>query len=95
MTDKEMMVEQIRNAMEAVDKAHEKMETLREETNPENMKAFRDEALRLYEELRQIKEILVHEDQYLMDELSSMLNQMMTGHPSAYHRFLHLEDKHS
>lgn len=73
MTDWDLMVERIQNAMQALERAHEAKETLKQQTNGETLTQFQKEMKRLEQELRLMKQILEHEDTYSMDEIAQAL----------------------
>lgn len=73
MTDWDLMVERIQNAMQALERAHEAKETLKQQTNVETLTQFQKEMKHLEQELRLMKQILEHEDTYSMDEIAQTL----------------------
>lgn len=93
MTDWFSMVDSIHAAMQAVDKAHEATETLREKTDRESMDKFQAQMKELSKHLEQMQDILAHEDTYTMDELADALGAML-GNRQTYHRIAHYEVKH-
>ena len=95
MTDWNWMVERIQAAMQAVEKAHEATETLREKTDREALEKFQAEMKALYERLEQMQQILAHEDVFMEDELVQAMSAAL-GAPAGYHRIPHDEiDKES
>lgn len=91
MTDRELMVERIQNAMQAVNRAHEVSEQLKRETNPENFDAFREQMLVLCDKLETVKAALEHVDVYGEDEVIDLLSKTVSGHKSPYHRLKSVE----
>lgn len=90
MTDWYAMVDGIQAAMQAVDKAHDAAENLREMKNKEAIQKFQAEMAELCKHLEQMKQILAHEDTYTMDELADALSKML-GEGKTYHRIEHYD----
>jgi len=86
MTDWNLIVEQIQNAMQAVDQAHEASENLRNHTTPDTFDDFQAQMQELCEHLRALKNVLEHTGAYTMDELVDALSHMQSGKPAAYRR---------
>ena len=86
MTDWDLIVEHIQNAMQAVDQAHEVSENLRNHTTPETFNDFQAQMHKLGEHLRALNHVLEHTGTYTMDELMDALSQMSSGKPAAYRR---------
>ncbi|MCX6065676.1 MAG: hypothetical protein NT121_07975 [Chloroflexi bacterium] len=93
MTDWATIVEQIQNSMQAVDKAHQASELLREKTDRDAVEKFQAEMKALSKHLEQMQNILAHEDTYTIDELAEALGAAM-GAGETYHRIPHYEIKH-
>jgi len=91
MTDWDLITEQIQNAMQAVDRAHEASENLRNHTTPEAFDEFKVKMQMLCEHLSALKEVMEHSTAYTMDELVDALSQLSTGKPAAYRRTKHIE----
>ena len=91
MTDWDLIVERIQNAMQAVDQAHEASENLRNHTTPETFDEFKAQMEELCEHLSALKNVLEHTTAYTMDELVDVLSQMYSGKPAAYRRTQHIE----
>jgi len=91
MTDWDLITEQIRNAMQAVDRAHEASENLRNHTTPETFDEFKSKMQTLSKHLSALKDVMEHSSTYTMDELVDELSQMSTGKPAAYRRTKHIE----
>ena len=86
MTDWDLIVEQIETAMQAVDRAHEASENLRNHTTTETLDEFTTEMQTLCEHLTALQQVLEHSTTYTMDELVDALSQMSSGKPAAYRR---------
>jgi len=91
MTDWDLIVEQIQNAMQAVDQAHEASENLRNHTSPETFDDFQVQMQELCEHLGALKNVLEHTGTFTMDELMDALSEMQTGKPAAYRRTQRLD----
>jgi len=86
MSDLTMMAETIREAMRAVEEAHEATEELRAETNHDNFDAFKAKMLELQEHLSRLKTVLDHEETYAFDELMDALSIVCAGHRADFRR---------
>ena len=91
MTDWDLIVEHIHNAMQAVNQAHEAGENLRNHTTPETFDEFKAQMEELCEHLNTLKNVMDHTGTYTMDELVDALSQMYSGKPAAYRRTQHIE----
>ncbi len=91
MTDWDRIVENIHNAMQAVDQAHEASENLRNHTTPETLDEFKAQMEELCEHLGALKTAMEHATAYSMDELVDALTRMYSGKPAAYRRTQHIE----
>ncbi|GAB4492892.1 MAG: hypothetical protein Fur0016_13320 [Anaerolineales bacterium] len=91
MTDWELMVERIQNAMQALDKAHQAKETLQEQANGETLAHFQAQMKELEEHLRLMKQILEHEDTYSLDEIADALSHTLNQGQESYHRIPRFE----
>ena len=91
MTDWDLITERIQNAMQAVDRAHEASENLRNQTTPEAFDEFKEQMQTLCEHLSDLKKVMEHTSTYTMDELVDVLSRMSTGKPAAYRRTKHIE----
>jgi len=85
MTDWDEIVENIRNAIDAVDDAHKASETLRQAANHTTFEAFREKMTELHDHLTKLKRVLDHEEAFAMDELMDALSKVYSGH-RANHR---------
>jgi hypothetical protein len=86
MTDWDMIVEYIHNAMEAVDEAHEASHDLRHNATPDTFDEFRVKMAELTEHLTRLQTVLNNEEAFAVDELADWISKMYTGHPSDYRR---------
>jgi Zn-dependent oligopeptidase len=86
MTDWDLMVEYIRQAMEALDKAHEASSELSENTTAETLDQFREKLGELTEELTELQTVLEHQEAFALDEMADWLSQAFRGTPSEYRR---------
>lgn len=91
MTDWDLITEQIRNAMQAVDNTHEAAEELRNHATTETLDDFRAQMEDLCKELSRLKEIMEHQTAYSMDELVDVLSIYFSGKPAAYRRTQRIE----
>jgi hypothetical protein len=90
MTDWDLIVEYIQNAMQAVDQAHEASENLRNHVSADTFDEFQAHMQVLCEHLSALKSALEHSSAYTMDELVDELSQMYSGKPAAYRRTQHI-----
>jgi hypothetical protein len=86
MTDWDLMVEYIERAMDAVDKAHEATEELRERVTPETFDQFRVQMDELTEHLTKLQNVLNNQEAFALDEVADWLSKAFTGNPSDYRR---------
>jgi Zn-dependent oligopeptidase len=91
MTDWNLIVEHIQNAMQAVDQAHEASENLRNQATPETFDEFKEQMQELCENLSALKNVMEHTSTYTIDELVDVLSQMSSGKPAAFRRTRHLK----
>ncbi len=85
MTDRDLMVERIQAALQALDEAHVAKETLRKQTNSTTLNSFRQRMLKLANELDELKQILNHENDYMQDELAEVISETL-HEPHSYRR---------
>lgn len=86
MTDWDLMVEYIQRAMDAVDKAHEASNELRENATPQALDQFREQMNKLSQELTQLQTVLENQEAFALDEMADWLSQAFSGNPSEYRR---------
>jgi hypothetical protein len=84
MTDWDMMTENIRNAMQALDEAQKAKDALRSQPTPDKFDAFRSEMQELTEHLTKLQTVLKNEESFVVDELADWLSQVFTGHRADY-----------
>lgn len=86
MTDWDQIIENIQNAMQAVDKAHEAGLNLRAEPTAETFDEFKAHMQEMCEHMSALKNAMEHSSTFAMDELVDVLSQMYSGKPAAYRR---------
>ena len=91
MTDWDLIIEYMQNAMQAVEHAHEAGENLRNHTTAETFDEFRDHMEELCSHLSALKNVLEHGSAYAMDELIDALSETFSGKPAAYRKTQHIE----
>lgn len=84
MSDLTLMAENIRTALEALEHTQEAGEDLRERVTRENYAAFRQHMNELYQRLRALNSMLLHEDEMALDEFADALNRAFDSPPSDY-----------
>ena len=92
MTDWDEVVENIRNAMAAVEGAHGASQNLRREANHANFEEFRAKMRLLEEHLRKLKVVLDHEEAFAMDELMDALSKVYSRHRAKHRGTPRMED---
>jgi hypothetical protein len=93
MTDRELMVERIQNAMQALERTHAASDDLRKEVNGENLKAFREHMHELCEHLAELKTAMENQALYGEDELINLFSEWLNGKPSPYRHVAEVEHK--
>lgn len=91
MTDWDLITGYIKNAMEAVDRAHEAANGLREKPTAESFDEFRSEMEMLIERLTRLQTVLNNQEAFALDEMADWLSQAFTGQPSEYRRTPRME----
>lgn len=86
MTDWDLMVERIQNAMQSLEKAHEAKQVLQNKANGETLAKFQAEMKQLEGELQLMKQILDNEDTYSMDEIAAALSRALNRGGASYRR---------
>lgn len=84
MSDLTLIAENIRNAMDALERTHEVGEDLRERVTPETYSAFRQQMDELTGRLHQLSAMLSHEDEMALDELADALRRAFHARPTEY-----------
>lgn len=92
MTDWDLMVEYIHNAMQAVDKAHEVTNNLRENTTPKAFDELRSHMDELIEHLSKLQTVLSHEGTFAFEELADRMSMLLEGHRPEYRRTPRMEE---
>ncbi len=93
MTDWDLMIERIQNAMQALEKAHQAKQALASQANGETLTKFQAEMKELEEHLRLMKQILEHEDTYSMDEIAAALGHTLSKKQPSYRRIPEFDTK--
>ena len=91
MTDWDLMVEYIQQAMEGVDKAHKATQELREKATPEALDQFQRQVAELKEHLTKLQTVLDNQEAFALDELADWLSQAFSGQRSDYRRTPRME----
>jgi len=86
VTDWDMIVESIHNAMIAVDRAHEASNGLRERATPEAFNEFRTQMQELTEHLAKLQTVLDNQEAFALDQIADWLSEAFTGKLSDYRR---------
>ena len=86
MTDWDLITEYIRNAMQAVDDAHNVSHDLRDKATPEAFDEFRARMNELIEHLTKLQTVLNNEEAFAIDELVDWISKAYTGKPAEYRR---------
>lgn len=86
MTDWDLMVEYIQRAMDALDKANEAKNDLRQNVTPATFDRFREQMNELSEHLANLQMVLNNQEAFALDEVADWLSQAFTGNPSDYRR---------
>ena len=93
MTDRELMVERIQNAMQSLDRTQAAKSDLRKDVNAENIEAFRAHMHELYDNLEELKSALDNQALYGEDELINLFSQFFSGKPAPYRHIAEVEQK--
>jgi hypothetical protein len=86
MTDWDQITEYIQNAMQAVDKAHDVSNELRENVTPEVLGAFRTQMQELTEHLTKLQTVLDNQEAFALDEAADWLSKVFGGEEPTYRR---------
>jgi len=86
MSDWDQITEYIFNAMQAVDKAHEVANDLRETATLEAFDEFRSQLDELTEHLTKLKSVLENQDIFVFEELADWLTNAFGGTHPGYRR---------
>ena len=93
MTDWDLITEYIRNAMQAVDKAHEVTNGLRENATPEAFDQFRAQMADLTEHLTKLQNVLDHQEAFAFEEMADWLGTTLGGKRPEYRSTPRMERK--
>ncbi len=92
MTDWDLITEYIQNAMQAVDKAHDAANGLRENASRETLDQFRAQMAELTDHLTKLQTVLEHQDTYVLEELADRLSTLLGGKRPEYRRTPRMEE---
>jgi hypothetical protein len=84
MNDWDLISEYIHNAMQAVDKAHEASNGLRENATPETFDQFRAQMQELTEHLIKLQTVLDNQEAFALDEMADWLSTAFRGKRPEY-----------
>ena len=84
MTDWDLITEYIHNAMQAVDKAHEATNGLRENATAETLDKFREQMAKLTEHLTNLQKVLDNQEAFALEELADRLSTLLGGKRPEY-----------
>ncbi len=90
MTDWNMITENIRLAMQALDEAQHAKDKLLATPTSDQFDAFRAQMQELTVRLSELQTILNDEKAYAVDELNDWLSQVLAGHHAEYRRTSHM-----
>ena len=93
MTDRELMVERIQNAMNALDLTHAAGSELRKDANSEKLQVFKEHMHELCEKLGDLKVALEHQAVYAEDELINLFSELFSGEETPYRHMPEIEKK--
>ena len=91
MTDWDLITEYIHNAMQAVDKAHEVSNGLRESATPEAFDEFRSQMNELTEHLTKLQTVLDNQETFALEEMADWLTNAFGGRRPEYRRTPRME----
>ena len=86
MTDWDLMIEYIHNAMYGVDKAHAAIRQVRDHATAETIDNFLAQMQELTENLTNLQTVLNNQEAFAVDEFTDWLSKAFTGKPSDYRR---------
>ena len=91
MTDWDQITEYIHNAMQAVDKAHDASNNLRENATPETFDEFRIQMQELTDHLTTLQSVLDNQEAFALDEAADWLSIVFGGERPSYRRTPRME----
>jgi hypothetical protein len=86
MSDLTLIAEDILNAMQAVEEAHNATQELREKNDHAAFDAFRSRMIELHDHLSKLKMVLDNEEAFAMDELMDAMSKAYSGHRADYRK---------
>jgi flagellin-specific chaperone FliS len=86
MSDLTSIAENIQETMQTLERTQEAGNGLREQVTRENYANFRRQMDELYQRLRKLNSMLLHEDEVALDELGDALSRAFEGQPAEYRR---------
>lgn len=84
MSDLTLMAENIRAALEKLEHTQSAGDELRESVTRENYATFRKHMDELYQRLKALNNMLLHEDEMALDEFADALSRAFERTPSEY-----------
>jgi hypothetical protein len=84
MTDRDLMLERIQNAMQALDRTHAAGSELRNDVNAKNLEVFQTHMRDLCGELEALKNALENQALYGQDEMINLFSEFFGGKPTPY-----------
>lgn len=84
MTDRDLMLERIQNAMQALDRTHVAGSELRNDVNAKNLEVFQSHMRDLCGELESLKNALENQALYGQDEMINLFSELFNGKPTPY-----------
>lgn len=85
MSDLTTMAEHIRETMDAMERAKQATQKLRDDPNHATYSAFRVQMETLSKHLTHLRTMLYHEDEMALDELADALAVAFFSRPAEYH----------
>lgn len=84
MSDLTSIAEHIQETMQTLERTQEAGNGLREQVTRENYANFRRQMDELYQRLRKLNSMLLHEDEVALDELGDALSRAFENKPAEY-----------
>ena len=91
----EQMAEDIRRALQAVERAHAQGEALKQDPSATALKAYQQEIRALLKELKALDYILHHEVETVIEDIGDVVHEMLTGEPFPYRHPHDLPETHA
>ena len=86
MSDLTSIAEHIQETMQALERTQEASAGIREKVTRETYSIFRTQMDELYQRLRKLNSMLLHEDEVALDELGDALSRAFKSEPAEYRR---------